>query len=76
VLTPEVAMLAPAKPDAFAAALDRLLGDAELRARLGAQGSAFAQREFSKDAFERKLARFVGEVEQAIGRGSRAKSRA
>jgi glycosyltransferase involved in cell wall biosynthesis len=69
VLTAEVAALAPAEPAAFADALDRLLADPALRAKLGERGSDLAQREFSREAFERKLGRFVAEVERAVTRG-------
>ncbi len=73
VLTPDVAALAAPDVDALAAALDRLLGDAALRDRLGAAGAALARREFSREAFDRKLGAFYGDVEARLAalRGGR-----
>jgi glycosyltransferase involved in cell wall biosynthesis len=75
VLTPDVAMLAPAEPGAFAAALDRLLADAELRARIGSRGCELARREFSREAFERKLGNFVEAVERSLARSPESEKR-
>ncbi len=43
ILTPDVAMLAPPTPEGFAAAIERLATDADLRRRLGERGRAFAE---------------------------------
>jgi glycosyltransferase involved in cell wall biosynthesis len=75
VLTPEVAMLAPAEPGAFAGALDRLLADADLRARIGGRGGDLARREFTRDAFERKLGSFLATVERALRRSPASERR-
>lgn len=66
VLTSEVAALAPPEVALFAAALDRVLGDATLRERLGAAGRALAMREYSRAAFDRKFLAFYDEVERRI----------
>jgi glycosyltransferase involved in cell wall biosynthesis len=73
VLTPDVAALAPPEPAAFAAALDRLLANADVRVELGARGKDLAEREFSRAAFERKLARFLVDVEKSVGAGRGAR---
>jgi len=77
VLTEEVAALAPPDPESFARALDRLLGDAALRARLGAAGRALALRQFTREAFDRKLLAFYRDVEACViaGRGRPARAR-
>jgi glycosyltransferase involved in cell wall biosynthesis len=45
----------PANTEALAQAIQRLLGDTELRRRFGAEGRARAEREFSKQTLKRRL---------------------
>ena len=53
VLTPDIALLAPPAPQAFAEAMGRLVADAGLRRRLGAAAQAEAERNYSPAAFRR-----------------------
>src|SRR5262249_19210393 len=66
VLDGETGLLVPARdPAALRAALERLLGDAALRARLGAAARADAVRRFSLDAAARAT---IAAYEAALGR--------
>jgi glycosyltransferase involved in cell wall biosynthesis len=55
ILTPEVALLAPPTPAGFAAAIERLAGDAELRRRLGERGRAFAEANHTFEPHARRV---------------------
>jgi glycosyltransferase involved in cell wall biosynthesis len=55
VLTPDVALLAPPQPPAFAAALARLVAEAPLRQRLGAAARALAERSYALPVFDRTV---------------------
>jgi glycosyltransferase involved in cell wall biosynthesis len=63
VVDGETGLLVPPRGvGALRAALERLLGDAELRARLGAAARAKAQRELSLDAAADALVRVYGDA--------------
>ena len=65
ILVPESgALIVPEEPDSFAAAVVRLLGDAELRQELGSRGGAYA-RQWSSAAMARRLAALYGELRGA-----------
>ena len=55
VLDPESAKLIAPEPAAFAAGLDRLVRDPDLRKRLGESARSLAEREYSLPAFRRRL---------------------
>ena len=55
VLTPGVALLASAEPQAFADAMGVLAGDAELRTRLGHDAQALAEQSYSREAFRKTV---------------------
>lgn len=59
-------LAAPENIDAFASAIRRLAGDADLRRRLGAQAREFAESRIARDAV---LARFEKELEACITGG-------
>lgn len=54
-LDADCALLAAPDPASFAAALERLAGDASLRARLGAAARARAEREYSLESYTRTV---------------------
>ncbi len=58
------ALVVPEEPDTFAAAVVRVLGDAELRQELGSRGRAYA-RQWSSAAMARRLADLYGELRNA-----------
>ncbi len=66
ILTPELAMLAPPEPQGFAGAIERLAGDAELRASLGAAGRAFVERNHVFDEHRLRVDRLYRHVEAAL----------
>jgi glycosyltransferase involved in cell wall biosynthesis len=66
VLDDDTALLAAPEPDAFGAGLATLLRDAGLRERLAANARRYAQREFTPEAFRRKLLGFYDAVAQRI----------
>ena len=66
VLTDDIACLADPEPEAMGGALAGLLRDAVLRERLARSAREFAQRELTREAFERKLLRFYDSVEERI----------
>lgn len=66
VLTDDIARLADPEPEAMGRALAELLRDAALRERLARAARDFAQRELTREAFERKLLRFYESVEERI----------
>lgn len=68
VLTDDVALLVEPEPEAFGQGLARLLRDEVLRERLAVNARALARREFTAEAFERKLLGFYGEVAHRIGK--------
>lgn len=67
ILHNDVAVLAPPEPVAFAAALERLLDDPELRQRLGAAGRDLVERDHTFDAYRRRLNRLYDHVAGAPG---------
>lgn len=70
VLDAGQALLVPPRAPALAAGLARLAGAPELRRRLGAAARALAQREYSREAFRRKLAGAYARLGQRPGSGS------
>lgn len=62
VLDDEIAKLVEPDPRAFAAGLDELLADEPLRRRLAAAAAERVRREYSPEAFGRKLEAFYGRV--------------
>ena len=66
VLTDDIARLVDPEPAALGKALAELLRDEALRERLARAAKAFAQRELTREAFERKLLRFYDSVEERI----------
>jgi len=66
VLDDEIALLVEPDPEAVGHSLARLLRDAGLRERLAANAHAFAQREFTPEAFRRKLLGFYDAVSHRI----------
>jgi glycosyltransferase involved in cell wall biosynthesis len=67
VLDDEVAFLVEPEPEAMARGLVRLLRDAVLRKRLATNAREFARREFTPEAFARKILRFYDSVARKIG---------
>ncbi|HEX7181185.1 MAG TPA: glycosyltransferase family 4 protein [Thermoanaerobaculia bacterium] len=67
VLDDEVACLVEPEPEAMAKGLVRLLRDTALRERLATNAKEFARREFTPEAFERKILRFYDSVARKIG---------
>lgn len=66
VLTDEISCLVDPDPDAMARGLVGLLRDAEHRERLAANAREFAQRELTREAFERKVVRFYDSIAERI----------
>ncbi len=66
VLTPDVALLAPPEPAAFAAAMLRLADDPALRLALGARGRALAQSAYSRPAYRAAALRLYDRLEHAL----------
>jgi len=66
VLTPEIAVLAPAEPAAFGAALAALAGDAAARARLGAAAQREAQVKYSFAAYRATLLAIYAELDTVV----------
>lgn len=66
VLGDEIALLVEPEPEAMGRGLARLLRDVSLRERLAANARAFAQREFTPEAFRRKLLGFYDAVSHRI----------
>jgi glycosyltransferase involved in cell wall biosynthesis len=66
VLDDEIALLVEPDPEAMGRGLARLLEDGDLRARLAANARQFAQREFTPEAFRRKLLGFYDAVANRI----------
>jgi len=67
VLDDEVALLVDPSPEAMGRGLARLLRDEVLRERLAANARRLAQREFTPEAFRRKLLGFYNDVARRIG---------
>ena len=57
ILDEETAVIVEPDSQAYAAGIVRLIEDPELRARIGQQARSYAEQEFSKEAYLRKLAR-------------------
>ncbi len=68
VLSPEVAFLVPPQAEALGGAMERLAGDAVLRARLGASGRTLAMRDYSPAAFGRTVGDIYKWVEEHLDR--------
>jgi len=68
VLTPDVAMLAEPRPDAFARAMIQLAGDTDLRRRLAQNAKELVRRKYSLAVFEQTVNEIYGHVEQAVRR--------
>ncbi len=66
VLDDGIALLVEPEPAAMGQGLARLLRDGELRERLAANARKFAQREFTPEAFRRKLLAFYDAVAHRI----------
>ncbi len=66
VLDDSVALLVEPEPDAMGKGLALLLQDAELRERLAANARLLAQKEFTPEAFRRKLLAFYDAVASRI----------
>jgi glycosyltransferase involved in cell wall biosynthesis len=66
VLDDEVALLVEPDPEAMGRGLARLLADPDLRDRLAGNARQFAQREFTPEAFRRKLLGFYDAVANRI----------
>jgi glycosyltransferase involved in cell wall biosynthesis len=66
VLDDGIALLVEPDPEALGRGLARLLRDAGLRERLAANAHVFAQREFTPEAFRRKLLGFYDAVSHRI----------
>jgi len=66
VLDDSMALLVEPEPGALGEGLARLLQDAELRERLAANARRLAQREFTPEAFRRKLLAFYDAVANQI----------
>jgi glycosyltransferase involved in cell wall biosynthesis len=66
VLDDETALLVEPDPEALGRGLARLLEDGELRNRLAGNARQFAQREFTPEAFRRKLLGFYDAVANRI----------
>lgn len=67
VLDDDVALLVEPTPEAMGRGLARLLRDEVLRERLAANARRLAQREFTPEAFRRKLLGFYNDVARRIG---------
>jgi glycosyltransferase involved in cell wall biosynthesis len=67
VLTDEIACLVDPEPDAMARGLEELLRDRDRRDRLSANAKSYAQRELTREAFERKVLRFYAQIESSVG---------
>ena len=68
VLDDEVALLVEPDPGAMGKGIVRLLKDEALRERLAAKARQLVQRDFTLDAFRRKLLTFYDALEERIGR--------
>ena len=73
VLDGEIALLVKPDPGAMAAGLEKLLADGELRARLAAKARERVQREYSPEAYARKLCAFYDGLAQGLARKEKAK---
>jgi glycosyltransferase involved in cell wall biosynthesis len=69
VLDDEVAVLTDPQPAAFGEALASLLGDPARARRLGEAGRARARREYTPEAFRRKVLDFYASVERSLRLG-------
>ena len=70
LLTRQIAYLAPATPDGFAAGLIALASRPELREQLGREGQAFIERNHTYEAHVRRLRSLYDWVEKQIGSGN------
>jgi glycosyltransferase involved in cell wall biosynthesis len=75
ILEDSFAMLAPADPEGFARALEKLAGDPALRKRLGEAGREFAEREHTFPAHVRRVNELYDQVSQALASPEAAASR-
>lgn len=67
LLTPEIAMLAPANPEGFAEGLLQLLRDADLRRRLGEAGRAHVLHQHTFEAHQARVDRLYAYVADMAG---------
>lgn len=70
VLDDRVSLLVEPEPAAMGEGLARLLRDGELRARLAVNARSLAQKEFTPEAFRRKLLGFYDAVAHLIAEGN------
>lgn len=66
VLHPSVACLAPATPVEFGRALGDLLADPVRRAAIGKQARQLAEREYTVEAFHRRLSSIYDQIEASV----------
>jgi glycosyltransferase involved in cell wall biosynthesis len=74
VLTPEVSVLTPPTPGAFARGIESLLADPERRHDLGRRARALSLEHYSREAFDRKVANLYAEIEEVLSAGRPALS--
>lgn len=70
VLDDEISALAPPEPEAYGRALGHLLADPERRERISQRARAVAEREYSREAFGRKVRTFYRDVEKLASTGT------
>jgi glycosyltransferase involved in cell wall biosynthesis len=66
VLDDEIAALAEPEPEAFGSALACLLEDGPLRTRIASAARERVAREFTREAFRRKMGAFYATVEREL----------
>lgn len=75
ILDSSVAMLAPANPEGFASAIERLVENEELRRELGESGRRFVEENHTYPAHRERVTRLYEVVEHLAGGGSTASTR-
>jgi glycosyltransferase involved in cell wall biosynthesis len=71
VLDDDIAMLAEPQPEAFGEALATLLNDNALRLRIATAARERVTREFTREAFRRKMGAFYATVERELAASTR-----
>lgn len=66
VLDDDVSVLVAAEPEPYGRAIGRLLRDRQLRERIGRRAAEYAEQEYSREAFERKVRSFYRRVEERV----------